>query len=222
MSALLRLLSAVLLVGFFITGVFYVAASFLSGLAFNPESRAWKDLLNKLRDRIKKRMVDPLPACDAETLAHLSLKPILLKKASWSDNTFEGAFSTIYKEPVLLFAGQKSGNTAVILARTSDREFIFRQKGKETEIWRDGQPYAVWINNTLLSSGKQGKLLAKLETDPELRQWPVLIGQSEAATLANAERAISPIPRALMLLRNLNPEEEQVLLVMAVAQGLPR
>ncbi len=227
MVALLRLLFAALLVGLFITGVFYFIASVLSSIAFNPASRAWKALLAKLRGRLVKRpltkgMPELLMACDAETLAHLSLKPKILKKAGWRDPIFEGFFSTIYQEPLLVFAGQKSGKTSVVVARTSDKEFVFRQKGKETEIWQNDQPYAVLVDGVLLSSGKQSRMLAKLETDPELRQWPVLLGQSEAATITNGQRAVSPIPRAVTLLRNLSPEEEQVMLVLAVVQGLQR
>ena len=227
MAALLRLLFTALLVGLFITGTFYVIASILGSIAFNPESRAWKDLLAKLRDRLKKRskvrgtgVSDPLLPCNTETLSHLSLKPKVLKKAGWRDPVFEGIFSTIYQEPVLIYAGQKSGNSAVFVAQTSDKEFVFRQKGKETEIWTGGQPYAVYVDGTLLSSGKQSRMLAKLETGADLRQWPVLLGQGEAAMLTNGDRVVSPIPRALTLLRSLTPEEEQALLVLAVMQGL--
>ncbi|MFN0033594.1 MAG: hypothetical protein ACKVUS_00920 [Saprospiraceae bacterium] len=222
MSALLRLLFAVLLAGLFITGVFYFIASALGSIAFNPESRAWKELLAKLRARLLQKMPQTLAPCNAETLSLLSLKPKILKKAGWRDPIFEGVFSTIYQEPVLVFAGQKSGKTAAVVARMSDREFVFRQKGKETEIWQDGQPYAIFVNGTLLSTGKQSRMLAKLEADSELRQWPVLLGHSEAATLANADRVVSPIPRALTLLRNLTPEEEQALLVLTVMQGLKK
>jgi hypothetical protein len=52
-----------------------------------------------------------------------------------------------------------------------------------------------------------------------LRQWPVIIGQGESATLTNLDRAVSPIPRAVGLLRNLNPEEEQVLLALTIAMS---
>ena len=220
MLALFRLLFAALLVGLFITGIFYFVASVLSSLAFNPASKAWKELLAKLRSRIRLRNTNPLLPCDTENLSHLSLKPKILKKAGWRDSTIEGMFTTIYQEPLILFAGQKSGKTAVFVAKTSDKEYIFRQKGKEVEIWQNDQPFAVLMNGTLLSSGKQSRMLAKLESDTELKQWPVLLGHGEAATITNAARAISPIPRAVTLLRNLTPEEEQSVLVLAVLQGM--
>lgn len=227
MNALLRLFFAVLMGALFITGIFYVVASILSSIAFNPESRAWKELLAKLRIRLNKRAQFPatgvsgsLVPCNAETLSHLSLKPKIVKKAGWRDGTFEGMFTTIYQEPVLLYAGQRNGKMAAIVARTSDKEFVFRQKGKETEIWENGQPYAVFVNNTLLSTGKQSRMLAKLEMDSDLRQWPVLMGQSDAALLTNMARVVSPIPRAFTILRGLSPEEEQALLLLTVAQEL--
>lgn len=219
MFALLRLLIALALVGVFIVGFFYFVAKLIGGLVFNPESRAWRELLAKLRDRLRKRSPESLVTCNTENLSQLSLKPKILKKAGWRDEVFEGVFSTIYQEPVLIYAGQRSGKTAAIVARTAEHEFIFRQKGKETEIWQDGQPYAVFVNNTLLAAGSSGKMLAKLEPNPELRQWPVLMGHHEAAELTNAERAISPIPRALDLLRPLTPEEEKALLLLTVLKG---
>lgn len=220
MGPLFRLLFAVLMLGLFITGVFYFLAKALSGLAFNPKSRAWAELLAKLRARVSQRITEPLMPCSSENISELSLKPKILKKAGWRDGVFEGAFSTIYQETIMVFAGQQSGSTAVVVAQTSEKEYIFRQKGKETEIWIDGQVYAVFVDNTLLASGKQGKMLAQLNADPELRQWPVLMGQGEAATLTNAALAVSPIPRAILPLRKLSPAEEEVLLVLTVMLGL--
>ncbi|MFN0215688.1 MAG: hypothetical protein ACKVT2_15630 [Saprospiraceae bacterium] len=227
MFALFRLLFFALLAGLFITGVFYFLASILSSIAFSPDSRAWKELIEKLRARLNKQkgarntgMPEVLHSLDAEILSHLSLKPKILKKAGWRDPVFEGVLGTIYQEPVLKFAGKKSGRTGVIVARTSDKEFILRHKAKETEIWQNGQPYAVFVNGNLLSSGKQSRLLAKLEIDPELKQWPVLLGQGEAAMLTNAQRAVSPIPRALTVLRILEPEEKEALLLLVLIKGV--
>jgi hypothetical protein len=219
MRALISLLFSVLMLGLFITGLFYFVANVLSGLAFNPASRAWRELIQKLRTRNRIRMAnEPLPL-NTETLTHLSGKPKILKKAGWRDGVFEGVYQTIYQEPVAYYAGQKSGKTAVVVVQMTDRELILRKKGKETEIWLNGDPYAVLVDGVLLSSGRQGKMLAKLNLDADLRQWPVIIGQGESATLTNLDRAVSPIPRAVGLLRNLNPEEEQVLLALTIAMS---
>jgi hypothetical protein len=207
------------MLGLFITGLFYFVANVLSGLAFNPASRAWRELIQKLRTRNRIRMAnEPLPL-NTETLTHLSGKPKILKKAGWRDGVFEGVYQTIYQEPVAYYAGQKSGKTAAVVVQMTDRELILRKKGKETEIWLNGDPYAVLVDGVLLSSGRQGKMLAKLNLDADLRQWPVIIGQGESATLTNLDRAVSPIPRAVGLLRNLNPEEEQVLLALTIAMS---
>ncbi|HAD13026.1 MAG TPA: hypothetical protein DCF33_11395 [Saprospirales bacterium] len=219
MRALISLLFSVLMLGLFITGLFYFVANVLSGLAFNPASRAWRELIQKLRTRNRIRMANaPLPL-NTETLTHLSGKPKILKKAGWRDGVFEGVYQTIYQEPVAYFAGQKSGKMAAVVVRLEDRELILRKKGKETEIWLNGDPYAVLVDGMLLSSERHGKMLAKLNLDADLRQWPVIIGQGESATLTNLDRAVSPIPRAVGLLRNLSPEEEQVLLVLTMAMS---
>lgn len=217
MSALIRLLFSVLMLGLFITGVFYFVANVLSSLAFNPASRAWRELVQKLRTRIRIRLgQQSLMPLNSETLTHLSSKPKILKKAGWRDGVFEGVLQTIYQEPVAFFAGQKSGKTAAIVFQAADREFTLRKKGKETEIWLNGDPYAVLVDGVLISAGRQGKMLAKLDLDSELRQWPVMVGQGESATLTNLERAVSPIPRAISLLRNISPDEEQALFALAI------
>ena len=218
MSALLRLLYMVVFLGLLITGTFFVAANFLGGIAFNPESRAWKELLNKLRERLKKRAQQPLMPWRGENLVQLSLYPKILKKAGWSDQVFEGVAGTIYQEPLAYFVGQKSGKMAVILAQTEDMSLVFRQKEKETEIWVNNQPFAVLSNGALLAAGKQSRLLAQIDADPDLKQWPVILGQKEAVLLTNAARVISPVPRALNLMRELSPEEETTVLIIGLLE----
>jgi hypothetical protein len=217
MGALLRLLFAAL----FIIALFFVAASALGSIAFNPESKAWRELLAKLRARIRPK-TEGLAVLDAETLSHFSLKPKIFKKATWRDSVTEGSFGTIYQEQMLVFAGQKLGKTAAWALQGAQHEYVFRKKAKETEIWRDGLPYAVFLGNNLLEAGKNGRLLAQLGHDPELRQWPVLMGSSEAATMTNEERAVSPIPRAFTLLRPLTPEEAETLVLLCVLNSLEK
>lgn len=221
MGALLRLLFSALFVAFFIIALFFVAASALGSIAFNPESKAWRELLAKLRARIRP-LTGRLADLDAETLSHFSLKPKISKRANWRDSVVEGFFGTIYQERLLVFAGQTLGKTAVWVLQSAQHEYVFRKKAKETEIWRDGSPYAVLLGDNLLEAGKSSRLLAQLNPGPELRQWPVLIGQGEAATMTNAERAVSPIPRAFNLLRPLTPQESETLMLLCVLKGLEK
>jgi hypothetical protein len=155
-------------------------------------------------------------------LALLSLNRSKVKKPGFWDSTAEGVFTSIYQEPVLAYAGQTSGKTAVHVARTSVKEFIFRQKEKETEIWINNQPFAVLINGALLSAGRSSNILARIEADPAEAQWQVLLQDKAAAAITNPQRAASagPNPRALTLLRKVTPEEEDVLLSLALLYAL--
>ncbi|HRI61215.1 MAG TPA: hypothetical protein PK228_15855, partial [Saprospiraceae bacterium] len=156
------LVMVVLLVGSFIVGVFYLIAKLLGQINFNPESQAWKRTVEGLRTRLKSQAAGALVPWDKEMLPLLSLNRLNVKKPGFFNSTAEGVFTTIFQEPVLAYAEQKSGNTGVIIACTSDREYILRLKGSETEIWLNGQPFGVFVNGSLLAAGKSGRLLGRL------------------------------------------------------------
>jgi hypothetical protein len=210
------LIVLMLLTGTFIVGVFYLIAKLISRINFNPESQAWKKTLEGLRNKLKAQAAGALVPWDKEMLSLLSLNRSNVKKPGFFNSTAEGVFLTIFQEPVMAYAIQKSGKTGVIVARTSDREFIFRQKGKETEIWLNGQPFGVLVDGALLAAGKTSRLLARLEKKPGEPQFPVLLGDAVAASIANPALVDSPNPRALTLLREVSSEEESALLALTV------
>lgn len=210
------LLMLVLISGSLIVGAFYLIAKLLGRINFNPESQAWKKTLEGLRDKVKTQAAGALVPWDKEMLSLLSLNRSNVKKPGFFNSTAEGVFTTIFQEPVLAYAEQKSGGTGVIVARTSDREFIFRQKGKETEIWLNGQPFGVLVEGSLLAAGKSSRLLARIEKKAGEVQFPVLLGDAVVASIANPALADSPNPRALTLLRELSSEEESALLALTV------
>lgn len=202
--------------GVFLTGIVYVIAKAISQISFNPESTAWKRMIERLRAQVKKQTEGKLVPWDAEMMSLLSFNRTIVKKPGFFDNTAEGVYTTIFHEPVLAYAVQISGKTSVTVAATSDREFIYRNKGKETEIWLNGQPFALYIDGNLLAAGKSSRLLARLEQSNDELALPVLIGDKEAASIANPNRISSPNPRALTVLRTLSAEEENALLAIAV------
>lgn len=222
MRGLLNLLSFLLTTGLFIIGAFYFIAKMLGRIVFDPASAAWKRTLEKLQARVRGQVAGALVPWDDEMLALLSLNRHKVKKPGFWDSTSEGVFSSIYQEPVLAYAGQTSGNTAAFVARTSVKEFIFRQKEKETEIWINNQPYAVLINGTLLAAGRSGRILARMEDGAGEAQWPVFLDDKPAAAITNPARlsTAGPNPRALTLLRKVTPAEEDALLAMALVQAL--
>jgi hypothetical protein len=222
MRGLFNLLTFLFTTGFFIIGIFYFAAKVLGRIIFDPASQAWKRTLERLQTRIRSQAAGALIPWDAEMLSLLSLNRTKVKKPGWMDSTSEGVFTSIYQEPILAYAGQVRNNTAVYVARTSDKEYIFRQKEKETEIWINNQPFAVYINGILLAAGRSSQVLARLEADMTEAQWSVLIQDKAAAAITNPQRAASagPNPRALTMLRKVSAEEEDALLALTLLFAL--
>ncbi len=218
MKILFGFFTILLTAAFFIAGIVYVIARTFSQIAWNPESRAFKRLLENLRNRLRAQSAELVP-WDQEMLGLLSLNRVNEKKPGFWNPVASGQLTTIYHEPVAAYITQTAGNIRLTLARTTDREFIFRQKGKETEIWLNNQPFGLFVDGALLAPGKGSKLLARLENKPEETQSPLLLGNAAAGTLSNPERASSPNPRALTLLRDLSAEEENVALALALLRA---
>jgi hypothetical protein len=216
LSFLLLLMFSFALIG----GFFYYVVQLFNQLTLSPDTRAWRAALDKLRARLKAMPGGALIPWESETLSLLSFNRGYVKKAGFWNNVSEGVFTTIYQEPVVAYAMQKAGSAGVIMARTADREFVFRIKGKETEIWINEQPFGILVDGALLSAGRNSKLMGRLDWKSDLAQNPVLLGDNTAAALANPGMNTSPNPRAVFLLRDLKPEEENALLAMAILQML--
>lgn len=212
-------MTILLTTAFFVTGVVYLIARTFGQIAWNPESKAFKRLLDNLRARLKAQTTGLVP-WDQEMLGLLSLNQMNEKKPGWLNSVSSGQFTTIYQEPVLAYITQNAGKVRLTVARTSDREFILRQKGKETEIWLEGKPFGLFLEGALLAPGKGSKLIARVEERPEEAQSPVLLGDNTAVTLSNPARPSGPNPRALTLLRELKPEEENAALALSLLNML--
>jgi hypothetical protein len=216
MRPLLNLLTFFLTIAVFFGSAFFVLVKLFSSINFSPDTKAWKETLRRLRERLQQQAGDTLVPWDKEMFSLLSLNQTNIKKAGWMDGTYSGTFTTIYHEPVLAYAGRKSGANGVLVARTSDRELIFRQKGKETEIWVNSQPFGVFVDGALLSAGRTSHLLAQFNAGSEESELPVLLGNKTAAAISNPDKKTGPNPRALTLLRDLTPDEENALLALAL------
>jgi hypothetical protein len=221
MKLLLFLLLMVVFPVMFVVAIIYGFARMLGGINFNPESKAWKDSLERLRGRLRSQAAGMLVPWDGEMLSLLSLNRSVSKKPGWLDRSTEGVVSTIYQEPVVAYAAQTTGNTGLLIARTSEKEFIFRMKGKETEVWVEGKPFGILVDGALLAAGRGSTLLARLESAREENQVPVMLGNNTAAAISNPDRMdLGPNPRAVTLLRAVNAEEETALLALTLLQIL--
>jgi hypothetical protein len=217
MAFIEALIMMVFFSGLIVTGVAYVISKAISGFSFNPDSAGWKRMLDKLRKQVKDQVAGTLVPWDQEMLSLLSFNRSVVKKPGFFDNSAEGIYTTIFHEPVLAYATQQSGQNSVTVARTSDREFIFRKKERETEIWLNGHPFGLLVDLSLIAAGKSNQVLAQLgKSNADDPQTMVFIDQTEVAALANPTRKSTPNPRAVSILRTLKPEEENAVLALSV------
>lgn len=202
---------------FIVSSVLMIARTFMAGV-LQPGSRRWDALIARLRAQVQHNRSVLVPWDGADMMPLLSMVKLEPKGGWWSEQLNTGTLTTIYQEPVAAIAQARTGKEMVTLAATSNSEYVFRHKGKEVEIWLNGQPFGVFTGGALLASGKQSRLLAQIEpvSEPAL-QLPVLIGKGTALMLTNPDRpAGTPYPRAVTLLRNLQPEEEASALALAI------
>jgi len=219
MRALFSLLTVLLTTAFFVVGIVYLIARTFGQIAWNPESKAFKRMLDRLRGRLQAVRTDLVP-WDHEMLGLMSLNRANERKPGWFNPFSTGQITTIYQEPVVAFVTMQTGKVSVTVARTSDREFVFRKKDKETEIWHNGVPFGLYAGGVLLAPGKGAKLLARLEHKPDEVHSSLILGNAKAVVLSNAEHASGPNPRAMTLVQELDPESENIALAMALLRLL--
>lgn len=221
MRTLFSLILFLLMFGGFVTAVIYLVIKTFTGAGPLPGSRQWDVLIQRMREKIKPRRATLIP-WDVEMFQLLSLRNLAnARKKWWGGSDAEGTLTTIYQEPVVLYEKSGTGKISLLLAQTSDREFVFRQKDRETEIWLNGRPLGVLAGNVLLEPGKGSRMIAKLERSADAAHFPLLLGADTSATLTNPQKpGATPNPRAITLLRALSPEEENVVLALAILNAV--
>lgn len=201
------------------SAIIYTIARAAFGSA-QSNTKALNVLLGQLRAVIQPKRAELTP-WDQEMLPLLSANRANEKKSGWGSPVLSGTLTSIYHEPIVNYALRKSGKNALIVAQTSDREFVFRIKEKETEVWVEGQPFAIFVGGNLLSADKKGRLLAQIDLKTGEKYFPLQLDNDVAATILNPERAEGPNPRALTLLRKtLTREEEDTLITATLLQHL--
>lgn len=217
MRLLFGLFELIFLLAFFITGGIWVMARVFSGMGWGLSDKATDNLLKRLREVLKPSRARLIP-WEPDTLQLLSTNCIEYKRQGLFGRPETGIFTTIYQEPVLAYAEQRVGKFSLLLAQTADREFVFRRKERETEIWVNGKALGTYTQGTLSAPGKKGEVLAQIELEKDAGQFPVQIRNKTAGAVQNPARSASPNPRAVTTLREPGVEEEQVLLALALLQ----
>ncbi len=222
MRFLFSFLVVVLTLAFLITTAIYLVGRVLRDVRWAGSSpSAFRDALEHLRQQVKKLTPELVP-WDGEMFSLLSLLRSPERSKGRFQRVTQGYLLSIFQEPVVAFAVQGQGNHRIALARTHDREFAFRQKGKkEVEIWLNGNPLGVLVDNTLLSPDKGGRLLARIDEKPSESYSEISLADGRSISLANRAQAKGPIPRAVVLAGALSPEEENIALALTLLRLLP-
>ncbi len=220
MRFLFSFLTIVLTLAFLITAVIYlVGRAFRDVSIGKSSSSAFRDVLERLRQEVKALMPELVP-WDGEMFSLLSLKQGAPQAKGRFRQRKAGFLLSIFQEPIVALAVEQVGNQKVVLARTHEREYVFRQKGKEVEVWLNGEPMGVFTEGVLLAAGKGGRLLARLEAKPSELHSELVLANGRTVSLTNPERAAGPNPRAAVLVKELTREEENTALAIALLRLL--
>lgn len=193
---------------------------------FNPGQKRVQEDIRKMRQELSTWVAQLVP-WDKEDTELFSLNQINQIKKKSVFTVAKGVFTSIYHEPMVAYAYKKyvgPGLNAVLYARTSKHEYVYRIRNKGIQIAVDGQALGTLDNEGMLRGGKKNHLLARINRQQEEQLLlPVVVNDREVASLTNPALANSPNPRAFQFLKDdLQPEEEKLLLSLAVLEMVQR
>jgi len=203
-----------------ITAASYAAVYALYQLLvnFQPGRSKIKADLQKMKTEIQP-FIDDLVPWTKEEMELLSLNQINKTVKKGFVSTAKGIITSIYHEPLIAWSYKKyvsPENNAVIYARSSHHEFVFRIKKDKTEFKIDDHVIGELRENGILYSSKTNRLMARINKSKDELLLPVLVGDKEVASLINPNLTTKTNPRAFEFLSEMNNEEEAVLLSMAI------
>lgn len=139
----------------------------------------------------------------------------------------KGMFTSIYHEPMVAYAYKKyvsSGKpNAILYARTSGQEFVYRLRNNEVQVQIDGELVGSLKKGGLLYSARSQKPIARLQRSQHQELLPILVGDRELASLPPASEEDSVHTRALQYLDDkINKQEESLLLSLAILELVER
>jgi len=154
-----------------------------------------------------------------EEMELLSLKEVEQKIKSRGTKEVEGTMKSIYQEPMVRYIYKKyvQPNNAVLIAKTSDREYIYRIRKKGIQIYLNNEPLGLLRKNGVLYDTKnQG--IAQIKPNKEAYSTPILVNNQEKGNLLNPGQTEKEFPRAFELLSPMQRKEENYFLSLAILE----
>ena len=203
----------------FVTLFYYAARKlFLLIKNFQPSDNNVKKDVDRFRAALSARTEELVP-WNEEEMQLLSLQEVEQKIKKRSTKEIEGTLKSIYQEPMVRYAYKKyvQPSNAVLVATTSDREFIYRIRKKGIQIYLNNKPLGLLRKNGILYT-PDNKGVAQIKQNKEAFSIPILVNNQEKGSLLNQGKTEKEFPRAFELLAPMQRKEEDYFLSIAVLE----
>ena len=192
---------------------------------FQPGSNKITSDLNKIKAEVDKWVPDLVPFHEEE-FELLSLNQINQVKKKGISRTAKGVFTTIYHEPVFLYAYKRylgKAHNAILYARTADREFLFRIRPQQMELRIDNQLVGAIKEGGLLYSARTDRLLGRINASTGEQLQHIIVGDRDLATLQGPEAQTNDLSRAFEIVQSdLSKDEELILQALTIYELVNR
>lgn len=191
---------------------------------FQPGRKKIQKDLQQIRSELQPWVAELVP-WSKEEMEQLSFNQVNRTRRKRVVTTAKGVFTTIYHEPVIAWTYKKyvsPKENALLYARTSRNEFIYRIKNDEVELVIDEALVGKIDATGKLFNAKGNQQLAQINRDSSELLLPVVYGQKEIGNLTNPDRTTKSNPRAFQFLTNMDQEEEAVFLSLSILEMIRR
>ena len=185
---------------------------------FQPKDKNVKKDIDRFRLALAARTEDLVPWSEEE-MQLLSLREVEQKIKNRGTKEIEGTLKSIYQEPMVQYVYKKyvQPTNAVLIAKTSNREFIYRIRKKGIQIYMNNSPLGLLRKNGVLYTS-DNKGVAQIKQNKEAYSIPILVNNQEKGSLLNKGKTDKEFPRAFELLAPMQTKEEDYFLSIAILE----
>jgi hypothetical protein len=187
---------------------------------YKPGRKKIQNDLEQIKAGLKPLVKDLVP-WSREEMEQLSLNQVNKSKKKGVVKTVQGVFTTIYHEPVIVYSYRKyvsPTENALIYARTSKHELVYRVKNDQVEVVINNQLVGIVNAQGALTDRKGKNLLAQITRSGQELLLPVRVGRKDVGSVVNPKHAKKVNPRAFEFIRPMQEEEEALFLSLSVLE----
>lgn len=177
-----------------------------------------------MRQLIQPMINQIIPWESERELELMSLKHEIKSAKHGLDKITTGTIYSIYYEPMVVFTYKdymKGVREALLVTRTRNNEIIFRIKRKDVDVYLNGNQVALIDASNMMYHLRTREALAKVKPySGEL--LAIMIRGKDVGHLFDPNRPHSPQQRAFTLMKDLNEEEERILLAISLYELITR